>query len=127
MNLALFDFDGTITARETFPDFMRFAVAPRRRVIGGVLLAPLVVGYRLGLVPGRVIRAVVVRVGFGGRRETEIRAAGERFAREVLPALVRPRRWNASPGTGRRATRWSWYRAGSSCTSMPGAGNTDCR
>jgi HAD superfamily hydrolase (TIGR01490 family) len=90
MNLALFDFDGTIATRETFPDFMRFAVAPRRRAIGGVLLAPLVVGYRLGLVPGRVIRAVVVRVGFGGRRETEIRAAGERFARDVLPALVRP-------------------------------------
>ena len=90
MNLVLFDFDGTITTRETFPDFMHFAVAPRRRAIGMVLLAPLVIGYRLGLVPGRLVRAVVVRVGFTGRREAEIRAAGERFARDVLPRLLRP-------------------------------------
>lgn len=90
MNLALFDFDGTITTRETFPDFMRHAVAPRRSAIAKVLLAPLVIGYRFGLVPGRVIRAIVVRAGFSGRREADIREAGERFARDVLPALVRP-------------------------------------
>ena len=29
MNLALFDFDGTITTREMFADFMGQAVAPR--------------------------------------------------------------------------------------------------
>ena len=78
MNLALFDFDGTITTRETFPDFMRHAVAPRRLAIGKVLLAPLVIGYRFGFVPGRVIRAIVVRAGFSGRREADIREAGER-------------------------------------------------
>ena len=36
---ALFDFDGTLTTRETFPDFMRYAVARPRLLVGGALLA----------------------------------------------------------------------------------------
>ncbi|MFL6585405.1 MAG: hypothetical protein ACJ8GV_00770 [Luteimonas sp.] len=35
--LALFDFDGTITTRETLPDFLRFATPPRRLQIGTLL------------------------------------------------------------------------------------------
>ena len=43
MDLALFDFDGTLTTRETFPDFMGHA-APRWRLwVGRVVLAPLFV------------------------------------------------------------------------------------
>ena len=57
MNLALFDFDGTITTRETFGDFIRFAVPPRRRPLGTVVLGPLVMGYRRGLVSGQSDRA----------------------------------------------------------------------
>ncbi len=45
MNLALFDFDGTITTRETFADFMHFAVTRRRLAVGRVVLAPVVIGY----------------------------------------------------------------------------------
>ena len=40
MNLALFDFDGTITTRETFRSFIEFAVPPRRRALGTALLLP---------------------------------------------------------------------------------------
>lgn len=99
--------------------------APGRLAIGKMLLAPLVVGYRFGLVPGRVVRAVVVRVGFSGRREAEIREAGERFAQEVLSALVPPEaleriRWHRA-----QATR-SWCRAGWNSISRPGAGSTPC-
>ena len=56
MDLALFDFDGTITTRGTYPGFIRFAVRPRRRIVAGILLGPLVVAYRAGLVSDRAIR-----------------------------------------------------------------------
>jgi HAD superfamily hydrolase (TIGR01490 family) len=103
MNLALFDFDGTITTKETYPYFIRAAVAPRRLAIGWLLLGPLVLGYRLGLVPGRLLRALIVRIGLAGRDAAEIQAAGERFAREVLPGMVRPQaldriRWHQARG-----------------------------
>ena len=89
-NLALFDFDGTITNREVFPDFMRFAVAPRRLAVGKIVLAPWVAGYRLGVVPGNVVRSRIVQFGFRGVAETSVREAGVVFARTVLPGVVRP-------------------------------------
>lgn len=49
MNLALFDFDGTITTRGTYLDFIHFAVSRTRKVVGTAALTPWVVGYRMGL------------------------------------------------------------------------------
>lgn len=89
-NLALFDFDGTITTRETFGEFLRFAIPPRRFALGRWLLAPLVIGYRLGLIGGVATRAGVVRFGFRGLAEDDIADAGRRFAHAILPGFVRP-------------------------------------
>ena len=89
MDLALFDFDGTITTGETFPAFIRSAVLPQRLRWGGALLAPMVAGYRLGLVPGTAVRAAIVRVGLAGLPLAELQARGEAFARDVLPRGLR--------------------------------------
>lgn len=90
MILALFDFDGTITTRETMPDFVRVTVPRARLHLWGTLLAPWVLGYKVGLVSGSNIREKIARVGFRGMREADYLAAGERFAREVLPTVLRP-------------------------------------
>jgi phosphatidylglycerophosphatase C len=90
MNLALFDFDGTITTKATFPDFIRFAVAPARRFIGNLLFAPLVAGYKLGLVSSIDIRASVTKFAFHGVAAEDVRRAGHRFSQDVLPGLLRP-------------------------------------
>lgn len=89
MNLALFDFDGTITTREMFADFMHFAVTPRRLAAGKWLLAPVVIGYKLGLVSSNAIRSHVVRFGFRDEPMARLDDAGERFACEVLPGVLR--------------------------------------
>jgi len=90
MDLALFDFDGTLTTRETFPDFMRYAVARPRLLVGGVLLAPVVFGYRRGWVAGNPTRASIVQVGLRGVDAARLRAQGDAFARDRLPAVLRP-------------------------------------
>jgi phosphatidylglycerophosphatase C len=41
MNLALFDFDGTITTADTFTPFLRFAVRRERILVGCVIFSPL--------------------------------------------------------------------------------------
>ena len=89
MDLALFDFDGTLTTREMMPAFMEFAVRPRRLAWGKLLLAPMVTGYRLGLVSGTRVRAAIVRYGFRGVPLEELQRAGERFARDALPQALR--------------------------------------
>ncbi|WP_447940612.1 HAD family hydrolase [Pseudoxanthomonas mexicana] len=100
MDLALFDFDGTLTTRETFPDFMRYAVARPRLLVGGVLLAPVVFGYRRGWIAGNPTRASIVQVGLRGVDAARLRAQGDAFAREVLPDVLRPE----------AMTRLAWHR-----------------
>lgn len=90
MNLALFDFDGTITTREMFPDFIHFAVPPTRLAIGKVVLGPLVIGYKLGIVSGTVVRASVIGFGFRGISESQIKRSGKDFSNNVLPGVIRP-------------------------------------
>lgn len=88
MNLALFDFDGTITTGDTFTPFLRFAVRPSRAVLGGLLISPAVIAHRLRLISTTRTRPIVARAGFLGVPSDAVRALGRRYATEVLPALV---------------------------------------
>lgn len=90
MNIALFDFDGTLTTREMLPAFVYSAVPPKRLRVGKLLLAPWVAGYKLGWVSGISIREKIARAGFRGMPEVDYLAAGERFAQEALPRVLRP-------------------------------------
>ncbi|MPZ19642.1 MAG: HAD-IB family hydrolase [Luteitalea sp.] len=90
MDLALFDFDGTITTKGTYPGFVRLAVRPRRKLVGAIMLAPKIVGYQWRLVSERAIRKAMSRVGFWGEDPDRLRRLGERYATEVLPGLIRP-------------------------------------
>ena len=91
MNLALFDFDGTITRTDTFTPFLRYAVRPARQAAGSVLLSPLLVAYKTGVVTGTTARPIAARFGFQGENASRVRALGNQYAREVLPGVVRRR------------------------------------
>lgn len=90
MDLALFDFDGTLTTVETLPRFVRAAGPPARVRAARWRLAPLVAGYRLGLVSGTRIRAAVLRFGFAGFPADRFDAAAREFAARELPGLLHP-------------------------------------
>lgn len=103
MDLALFDFDGTITVNDTFSSFLPHALSRRHLLLGRIVLAPVVVGYKLGLVSAPMARTLVSAFAFRGKDETALRAAGERYASERLPAFVRPHaleriRWHKARG-----------------------------
>jgi len=90
MDLALFDFDGTITTRETMPGFMHAAVRPARLRLGKVLLWPLILGYKAGFVSAVTVRAAICFLGFRRVPVLELEMHGLRFAREFLPTALRP-------------------------------------
>ena len=90
MDLALFDFDGTITTTDTWTPFMRLAVPPARIMVGRAFLGPIVIGYRLGMVSASTGRVAAARIGFGGADAARMRRLGLEYAADVLPAKVRP-------------------------------------
>jgi phosphatidylglycerophosphatase C len=102
MNIALFDFDGTVTFKDTFTPFIYFASSRTRIALGTVLLGPMILGYKLGLIAAPRMRAAIARVAFQGRRESEVKDLGGRYS-ATLSALVRPEaleriRWHQANG-----------------------------
>jgi phosphatidylglycerophosphatase C len=102
MNLALFDFDGTITSADTFRPFIYFATNRRRVALGTLLLTPWIAAYRLGLLPTTRMRAAMAFVAFRGRQEREVNELGQSYAR-TLGQWVRPHaleriRWHQAQG-----------------------------
>jgi phosphatidylglycerophosphatase C len=89
MDLALFDFDGTITVKDTFLPFMHLAV-PRARVrLGTALLSPMILAYRLGAVRASTMRAAIVFSGLSGASASKVNALGARYA-AGFAELLRP-------------------------------------
>jgi HAD superfamily hydrolase (TIGR01490 family) len=91
MNLALFDFDGTITRNDTWTPFLRLCATPPRIVAAGVALGPVVVGYKLGWISARRSRPIVARFAFQGQKAAVVRELGEQYASETLPGVIRRR------------------------------------
>jgi len=90
VNLALFDFDGTITRADTWTEFLRFSATPQRMLAASVILSPLMVGYKLGFVSARTARPLVAKVAFQGRKSVIVRRLGRKYAADVLPDLLQP-------------------------------------
>ena len=89
MNLALFDFDGTITSNNTWTPFLKFAARPSRMAIGRLLLLPIIVGHRLGAVPAGRAREIANCVAFRGERPSALQQRGAEYATEVIPRILR--------------------------------------
>lgn len=89
MDLALFDFDGTVTDKETMPDFIYAAVSPGRLRLGKIILLPLILGYKVKLVSGSAIRAAMCFFGFWRVSADELKTQGQRFAKDFLPTRLR--------------------------------------
>jgi phosphatidylglycerophosphatase C len=91
MDLALFDFDGTITFRDSFKPFLYFSAGRTRRAIGSIVLLPLFIAYKLGIVSASKTRATVAGFAFRGRLLIDIQQLGASYARDVLPGTIRPK------------------------------------
>lgn len=101
MNLALFDFDGTLTLGDSFVPFARLQASRRRKLVADVCLSPLVVGYKLGYVHATSARQSVAWFAFRGRPMSDVAQWGERFAQQVIPRNLRTEAFE----------RLEWHRA----------------
>jgi phosphatidylglycerophosphatase C len=103
MNLALFDFDGTITSSDSWTPFMRFAVSPIRLAVGHAVLLPVIVAYRCGALSASRGRTIAALVAFRGAQATDICRRGVEYAEATLPLDLQPRaleriEWHRSQG-----------------------------
>jgi len=88
--LAVFDLDGTLTRGDTLLPFLRFAAGVSGLLAGFVRSLPWLAAFALGLASRDRAKEALLRAQLGRLPRAELERRGDAFARERLPAMLRP-------------------------------------
>ncbi|MBX3238799.1 MAG: HAD-IB family hydrolase [Chitinophagaceae bacterium] len=88
--IAFFDFDGTITYKDTLLEIVRFNKGDMAWALGMMSLSPWLVAMKLKLTPNDVIKQKYLTRFFGGTREEVFKQVCDDFVSQKLPPLIRP-------------------------------------
>lgn len=88
--LALFDFDGTITDRDSFTDFLRYSFGNLHFLYALAVLSPVLLLYSLGIMSNWRAKAIVIRWFFTGMPVDEFSLRVSCYIAERLPNILRP-------------------------------------
>lgn len=89
MDIALIDFDGTITDNDNFTSFCFFATSRLRKILILPVLLPVFLMYKCGLIPASRTRIIVSYFAFKGYTIDRISGKGLAYSRERIPVHVR--------------------------------------
>ncbi|GHU60425.1 haloacid dehalogenase [Bacteroidia bacterium] len=78
--VAAFDFDGTITTKDTLLEFIRFAKGPLSFLGGFLLFSPLLIAYKLKLYPNRKAKQRLLSFFFKGMKLSDFDCLCNEFA-----------------------------------------------
>jgi len=88
--LVLFDFDGTITTKDTFIEFIRFYHGTFKLASGFGLMFPVLALYKLKVIPNWKAKEIVLTWFFKGQDAERFNKICREFSSSVLPRLIRP-------------------------------------
>lgn len=89
--VVFFDFDGTLTTKDTLMPFLKFVVGARIYYIKLLLISPVLVAYLLGLMRNDMAKQVLLWFYLSGYRDSTLYKCGDRFVEQIIPTLLRPK------------------------------------
>lgn len=89
--IAFFDFDGTITTKDSFLEFIKYAKGPFAFYAGFALYSPVIVAFKVGLITNSQAKQIMLRHFFGKMSKAEFQQVADKFSEEVIPQLLRPK------------------------------------
>lgn len=101
--VAAFDFDGTLTRRDSFLPFLSAIAGRRRFILGMVYLSPVLIGYALKRISNWQAKEAVLTYFLAGMSVSQLERLSQQFAEQTLPQLLRPEavdrlRWHQQQG-----------------------------
>ncbi|MCK4577277.1 MAG: HAD-IB family hydrolase [Candidatus Marinimicrobia bacterium] len=88
--LALFDFDGTITSKDTFIDFIIYIQGYPKYVMGILQNIHYLIAYKAGLYPNDKAKEKVLSYFFKGMKSDKFKELAARYSKEQLPKIIKP-------------------------------------
>ena len=89
--IAFFDFDGTITTKDTLLEIIKYQKGTSRFYLGLILNLPYILMWKTGIIPNYVAKQKVVSFFFRNMAVDEFQRLCDAFATEILPGLLRPK------------------------------------
>lgn len=103
MNIAFFDFDGTITTDDSLLKFIRFVVGDVKFLAGLAFLSPMLVVYKLKLIPNYRAKQMMLSYFFKGMQAQKFFNVTNEYSLNHIHKILRPQamekiKWHQEKG-----------------------------
>jgi phosphatidylglycerophosphatase C len=88
--IAFFDFDGTITTRDTLLEFIKYCKGNNAFYAGFLINSPYLLAYKLKIISNQAAKEKVLQYFFKNTSVDDFRVHCEKFAADIIPGLIRP-------------------------------------
>lgn len=89
--IAFFDFDGTITEKDSLLEIIKFRHGTFRFYTGMLVNSPLLVAMKAGVISNQKAKEIVLKWFFGKMTIDQFQQLADEFAATVIPSLIRPK------------------------------------
>jgi phosphatidylglycerophosphatase C len=89
--IAFFDFDGTITTKDTLLEFIRFNKGSVRLAWGFLINSPWLLAMKAKIISNQVAKQRILTFFFAKRSLSSFDEQCDAFSRDILPGLIRPK------------------------------------
>jgi HAD superfamily hydrolase (TIGR01490 family) len=87
--IAFFDFDGTITKKDTLLEFIKFSKGSFHFYLGFILNLPYLIAYKLKIISNQKAKEKILTFFFEGTPVEVFKSYCSAFSKNVLPKLIR--------------------------------------
>lgn len=89
-SIAFFDFDGTLTFRDSFAHFLLYTFGYWKLIVATFLLSPTLIRYAIGNIDNSKAKEHVYRYFFSGLPHEQLTRLGENYVSKKLSGIIRP-------------------------------------
>jgi len=89
MNLALFDFDGTLTKKDSLNEFLKYSSSKREYLFNMIVFSPVFLLYKVGFIKNDKAKALLLKLFFKGWSEIDFKKKAQEFSLNVLDDILR--------------------------------------
>lgn len=88
--IAFFDFDGTITTKDTLIEFIRYSKGRLGLYKGFLLHLPVLIGYKAGIISNQKAKERILRHFYKNTSLEEFNQLSSNFSNDIVPGIIRP-------------------------------------
>ncbi|WP_321311676.1 HAD family hydrolase [Halarcobacter sp.] len=89
--IAFFDFDGTITTDDSLLKFIKFAVGNKKFLFGLIILSPMLILYKLKIIPNYKAKQYFISWYFKGMKKDKFYEISYEYSLNHLNQIIRPK------------------------------------